>query len=83
VTLAVQVTWAPINGPAPNTTQGILVIDPKVGHDCSIFLGGDQYLHINNIKGWIGLVNSNCMIVFDKDHKQFRLQVIGSSSDFT
>jgi hypothetical protein len=79
-TLAVQVTA--LSGSQPNSKQGILIANPRIGDTLVIYLGGKLYYKIARIKGWIGLIDSNDVVVFDKDNKRFRVQVIGSSADF-
>lgn len=78
-TLAVRVTEI---GSPKSIVQGILTMSPQVGKNCLIYLGGEQYLKICKIKGWLGLANGNYIILFDGEDKRFRIEAFASSKDF-
>jgi hypothetical protein len=62
--------------------RGILLGDPRVGKDFSIYLGGDRKFSVKTVKGWIKPVDGDYTIIFDKNHKQFRVSVIATSDEF-
>lgn len=77
--LAVEVTA--VGGPHPRM-QGILTANPEVGSDCVVYLGGETFFRIAEVRGWLGPTDGDYLILFDKSNARFRVQVIASSKDF-
>jgi hypothetical protein len=62
--------------------RGILMADPKVGYDCRVYTGDQNVYSIPKIRGWIKLVESDYVILFDVHGERVRIEVIGRSEDF-
>jgi len=60
----------------------MLLSDPKVGKNFSIYLGADKKYTIPSVKGWVKLVGGDYTIIFDKSGERYRVSVLATSDEF-
>ena len=75
--IAVQLTQ-----PDGESMNGVLVSSPMLGQDCRIYTGTKDIFRVMKIRGWLGLAESNTVILFDYFGRRFRMEKIASSSEF-
>ena len=62
--------------------DGVIAAQPRVGFDFEIYVGHEDYITLNKIKGWIRLVGSNKLIIFDASYKKYLVSVVATSDEF-
>jgi hypothetical protein len=65
-----------------NVISGVLTSDPKVGQNLRITTGNDGWFSVPKVRGWLGLCNSNKMIIFDCFGNRLHMSLLAKSSDF-